>query len=144
MSATCASQRFLSAKISLFVETLCVSLSEKVGGYILGCDGLCFWIFVSVWAGGCIGVMWVIGLMWFAARIVVAIVGVDVRQRGRGEPLSVLCFGLLLPLTTWDCWRLMVGARNHAPYCWSSVLTVALLSVQSGQSFSSWLRMSHP
>ena len=71
----------------------------------------------------------VIGVMGFAVGVVVAVVCVGVGRGGWGGPLEVLCFGVWLSLTTWDCWRLMVGAHNHTPYCWSLVRTVSLLSV---------------
>ena len=142
MSAICVSKRFLSARISLLVEVLCVTFSEKVGGSISGWDGMCLKFPMSVWAWGCIGVLWVIRLVGFVVGAVVE-VGVGDGRGGRGGSLGGLCFRVLLPLTTWDYWRLMVGARNHAPYCWSSVLLVALPSVQRWQSFSSWLRTPH-
>ena len=48
MSAICVLKRFVSAKISLFVETLCVTFSEKVGGSVSAWDGICFGFYVLV------------------------------------------------------------------------------------------------
>ena len=48
MSAICVLKRFVLVKISLFVETLCVTFSEKVGGSVSAWDGVCFGFFVLV------------------------------------------------------------------------------------------------